>query len=686
MFTRESGSVGQVGHPKPDPVRQDPAFCVTFCSAPVRLCAGEVVVCLPPGGAHLMTVNQPAVRSLSNMMTGTEEPSGPPEPSGNSDGVMDVRFAQLPPHGHHGQQQPPAHMPQPLSQVGGASASTMDSSVMPGPHQQSQPQAPMGSHHHQQQPGMGDSVVSGVVGFEIINEMFQRQARRLETQLQNQENDRKAVEHTQAQLLVMQAQLQWHAAHYQERTEQVTKSSETIARMQSYVGTMESEHTRAVSTAQHLARDVAALRDQLGHEQPTKLATLSTTLSEIASHGADLSTLDGIGALFAEAGQHRSGSQGAERKGGGGASASSQLGARVEQGPISGSNSYQSGESSGDSPPLNEGDHKREGGSSSASASGVRSGSGSHGERDTNSYENSSSDSADALSAALTWPKAIAARRGDRHSKDVASGHSNRAMQAANDSGDSGHSSGRQDSPPENEGSSSSDSDKRGSTTAERPPSRSSGSSGTGAAATSSLSLAAIAADHGCPTASAGEMRQGLVDPASLHGLQQGGSEAQAALRPGAPASLPLTGLPGSIPTFAPAPVLQGVLPFPGQGVVDVQQGVVSGTSSLEAFRDIDLSAAGYRQQPQPAMLQGVLEQQQQQQQQQADLEQRRSSAEAPQQKWQPPRNADGTEPPAKRAAGAATSELIFADATLDSPRQAQHLEAESGATVMDTD
>lgn len=178
-------------------------------------------------------------------------------------------------------------------------------------------------------------------------------------------------------------------------------------------------------------------------------------------------------------------------------------------------------------------------------------------------------------------------------------------------------------------------------------------------------------------------MRQGLVDPASLHGLQQGASEAQVALRPGAPASLPLAGLPGSIPTFAPAPVLQGVLPFPGQGVVEVQQGVVSGASSLEAFRDIDLSAAGYRQQPQPAMLQGVLEQQQQQQ---LALEQRRASAEAPQQQWQPQRNADGTEPPAKRAAGAATSELIFADATLDSPRQAQHLEAESGATVMDTE
>ena len=77
-------------------------------------------------------------------------------------------------------------------------------------------------------------------------------------------------------------------AQYQERAEQVTKSSETIARMQSYVGTMESERARAVHTAQYLARDVAALHDQMEHQQPAKLATLSTTLSEMASHGADL--------------------------------------------------------------------------------------------------------------------------------------------------------------------------------------------------------------------------------------------------------------------------------------------------------------------------------------------------------------------------------------------------------------
>ena len=54
-------------------------------------------------------------------------------------------------------------------------------------------------------------VLTGASGMAIINEMFQRQARRLESQQQLHVQDRKAVEYTQAQLLVMQAQLQWHA-------------------------------------------------------------------------------------------------------------------------------------------------------------------------------------------------------------------------------------------------------------------------------------------------------------------------------------------------------------------------------------------------------------------------------------------------------------------------------------------
>merc|ERR1711965_913116 len=68
---------------------------------------------------------------------------------------------------------------------------------------------------------------------------------------------------------------------------------------------MENEKARAVKTAQHLAQDVAALSGQLSQDQPQKFGTL--TLSEIASHGADLSTLAGIGKLFEMQHQHQTG-------------------------------------------------------------------------------------------------------------------------------------------------------------------------------------------------------------------------------------------------------------------------------------------------------------------------------------------------------------------------------------------
>ena len=125
-------------------------------------------------------------------------------------------------------------------------------------------------------------VLTGASGMAIINEMFQRQARRLESQQQLHVQDRKAVEYTQAQLLVMQAQLQWHASRYQERAEQVTKSTETISRMQTYLGSMEAERERAVETATLLARDVNSLRQHMEASQPEKLQTLSTTLSDMA--------------------------------------------------------------------------------------------------------------------------------------------------------------------------------------------------------------------------------------------------------------------------------------------------------------------------------------------------------------------------------------------------------------------
>ena len=271
------------------------------------------------------------------------------------------------------------------------------------------------AHQTQQQP----PVLTGVAGMEIINEMFQRQARRLETQMQHQADDRKAVEYTQAQLLVMQAQLQWHAARYQERTEQVTKSSETIARMQSYVATMENERARSVRAARELANDVSTLRDEMSQKQPQRLATLSTSLSEMA--GADLSTLEGIGTLFqlynAAAADGQAAMQGQPLQT---ADVAHNLASRVAQGPLPGPLGAAPLRPYGDastSPSLHDSHMGGGGGGSSSAASAARLGS-SDSNNEANSFDNSSSDSADAASAASTWPKAIAAKRSGSASRN----------------------------------------------------------------------------------------------------------------------------------------------------------------------------------------------------------------------------------------------------------------------------
>ena len=125
-------------------------------------------------------------------------------------------------------------------------------------------------------------VLTGASGMAMISEMFQRQASRLQSREQLQEQDKKAVEHAHAQLLVMQAQLHWHATRFQERGLHVTKSSETISRMQAYLVSMETEREKAVETALQLARDVNDLRLLMEASQPERLQTLSTTLSDMA--------------------------------------------------------------------------------------------------------------------------------------------------------------------------------------------------------------------------------------------------------------------------------------------------------------------------------------------------------------------------------------------------------------------
>ena len=118
----------------------------------------------------------------------------------------------------------------------------------------------------------------------MINEMFQRQARRIESQSQTHAAEKRAIEYTQAQLLVMQAQLHWHASRYVEHADQVSRSVDTVTRIQHYLQTMQMDRARAVRTALHLAREVQDLRAHLDAKQPGKLQTPSQLVALRVTH------------------------------------------------------------------------------------------------------------------------------------------------------------------------------------------------------------------------------------------------------------------------------------------------------------------------------------------------------------------------------------------------------------------
>ena len=299
--------------------------------------------------------------------------------------------------------------------------------------------------------------------------------------------------------------------------------------------------------------------------------------------GTDLTSLDGIGQLFTS----------------GGAVVSTGAGANSSN--SSSSQRHYTDTASG-SPPLNAGERS----SSNSGGSQLHSnGSGSDGANDGDSSgnqdghnDNSSSDSADAASAASTWPHAAAHRRG---SKDA--NQSKHSMLAPR----------RHDSPPEND-SNSGDSNSHnghsrndstevksdemgdGSPTLDPADSGSgAGSGGAGGGSTAvlppkSVATAAIDPNGVSPP---GELRQGLIELPVSHAAGWGASGAgvppqllQQLSRSANAGPMPAGMLRGADLSGAAGGgggVLQGVLPFPGQGIVDLQQGVIVG-GALEEF------------------------------------------------------------------------------------------------------
>ena len=74
--------------------------------------------------------------------------------------------------------------------------------------------------------------LTGRTGMDMINEMFQRQARRLEGQLLKQLQDRKTIEFAQSQLAATSSHVQWHTTSVQQQAQRLLWTEEAMQRVQ----------------------------------------------------------------------------------------------------------------------------------------------------------------------------------------------------------------------------------------------------------------------------------------------------------------------------------------------------------------------------------------------------------------------------------------------------------------------
>ena len=96
---------------------------------------------------------------------------------------------------------------------------------------------------------------SASAGMDMINEMFQKQARRLEAQLLQQAQDRKMLELAQTQLMILQQEVARHQSSNAQLQQRVTMSDDSVRLVRSQVDAMrenqqQARHTRRAIPAQ----------------------------------------------------------------------------------------------------------------------------------------------------------------------------------------------------------------------------------------------------------------------------------------------------------------------------------------------------------------------------------------------------------------------------------------------------
>jgi len=116
---------------------------------------------------------------------------------------------------------------------------------------------------------LGDPVRSeSVAGMDMLNDMFQRQARRLESQLYQRAQDQRTIEVAQRQAQLAMSQVRQLEQQHHEQVARIQQGTQTLQRLQTTMREAQRDHEQCLSTCEALQRDVSQLREALATESP----------------------------------------------------------------------------------------------------------------------------------------------------------------------------------------------------------------------------------------------------------------------------------------------------------------------------------------------------------------------------------------------------------------------------------
>merc|ERR1719460_1196822 len=102
----------------------------------------------------------------------------------------------------------------------------------------------------------------------MLNDMFQRQARRLESQLYQRAQDQRTIEMAQQQAQLAMAQVRQLEQHHLDQAARISQGQKSLQWLQQQMHEAVQEHQRALETCEALQADVTSLRETLSRENP----------------------------------------------------------------------------------------------------------------------------------------------------------------------------------------------------------------------------------------------------------------------------------------------------------------------------------------------------------------------------------------------------------------------------------